>query len=113
MADHTPGPWHVAKGGLGREIRADDGPFIASVYDHTFTYGERNANAHLIAAAPELLDAARAALAYDAAIHRRGFMGEVSTAGPREHYATGDDLDALYDDWVTKARAAIAKAEER
>ncbi len=57
MSTHTPGPWHVAKGGLGREIRADDGPFIASVYDHTFTYGERNANACLIAAAPELLEA--------------------------------------------------------
>jgi hypothetical protein len=63
MAGHTPGPWHVAKGGLGREIRADDGPFIASVYDSTFTYGERNANARLLAAAPDLLDACQAFVA--------------------------------------------------
>lgn len=58
-SEPTRGPWHVAKGLAGREIRADDGPFIASVYDHTFTYGERNANARLIAAAPDLLAACK------------------------------------------------------
>ena len=53
---HTPGPWHVTRGPAPREIRADHGPFIASVYDVAVTCGERNANARLLAAAPELLD---------------------------------------------------------
>lgn len=61
MAEHTPGPWHVTAGPYPREIRADDGPFIASVYDLGVTYGERNANARLLAAAPELLDALKEA----------------------------------------------------
>jgi hypothetical protein len=56
-----------------------------------------------------LREAALAAIAYDSAIHRRGFMGDTtSESGEREHYATGDDLDELYDDWITKSRAALA-----
>jgi hypothetical protein len=60
--------------------------------------------------ARRLREACEAAIAYDAAIHRKGFMGDVENyAGEREHYATGDDLDALYEDWVGKARAALGK----
>lgn len=62
MSAHTPGPWHVTAGPYPREIRADDGPFIASVYDVAVTYGERNANARVLAAAPELLEALKAML---------------------------------------------------
>src|SRR5689334_21600138 len=53
-----------------------------------------HANAHLIAAAPDLLEAARAALAYDAAISRRGFMGTNLKPAPGlpGALAEGDDL---------------------
>jgi hypothetical protein len=59
-----------------------------------------------------LREAAQAALLYDAAIHRRGFMGDTqANDGEREHYATGDDLDALYMDWMVKTRAALHTGE--
>src|SRR5688572_8816424 len=95
-ARHTLGPWRVL-----HRVRIGCGSHSQVTFVQQFsgvtTTDELEANARLIAAAPELLDAARAALAYDAAIHRRGFMGDVSnTDGEREHYATGDDLDALY-----------------
>ena len=95
MSTHTPGPWHVTKGPAAREIRADDGPYIASVYDIAVTYGERNANARLIAAAPELLDAAR--LAVDA-------IGQT-----RDDFGLKVELEKAY----LALRAAIAKAEGR
>jgi hypothetical protein len=71
------------------------------------TYEEAEANARLIAAAPDFLVAARAAIAYDAAIE--------SCANDPSKMASfcsaqGDDLDTLYVDWIEKSRAAIAKA---
>lgn len=54
---HTPGPWHIASGGavIGRECA------VAVVNTYTalqkLTDAEREANACLIAAAPELLAA--------------------------------------------------------
>ena len=63
MSKHTPGPW-VAK---GPSVETEDGGLIAAVLDPT----ERGttvpdpyvvANAHLIAAAPDLLEALKKAL---------------------------------------------------
>lgn len=101
MAAHTPGPWHVAKGGLGREIRADDGPFIASVYDHTFTYGERNANARVLAAAPELLDALKQAVETIRTWHSLHIADDPAWDIYRQHAPE-----------MKRINAAIAKAEE-
>ena len=52
MSAHTPGPWHVDLGGFVYSPRT-------KVADAGFarTEPERTANAYLIAAAPELLDA--------------------------------------------------------
>ena len=47
MAEHTPGPWVVSS--TGRDIKTADGTVVVA-----YTY-ERDA--HLIAAAPELLEA--------------------------------------------------------
>lgn len=86
----TPGPWHVSKHQNGRE---------ALIYGHDdfevarACYPNRDANACLIAAAPELLEALRA-LAREASPLMEQW-------GPRDRRA----LDA--------ARAAIAKAEGR
>jgi len=102
MTPHTPGPWHVSKAFVCREIRADDGPFIASVYDHTMTYGERNANARLIAAAPALLAALQTL--HDDVIRHGCTEGD------------GDAWLAAFQRLMTSmeaAGAAIAKAEGR
>lgn len=84
----TPGPWHVSKHQNGRE---------ALIYGHDdfevarACYPNRDANARLIAAAPEMYEACKALIAY------------CDTNPPM-----GDSL------WsVQQIRAAIAKAEGR
>ncbi len=56
----------------------------------------------------ELVAVCRAAIAYDKAIASCG-----NEPGKMTSFCTaeGDDLDALYADWMDKARAALAKAE--
>ena len=87
---HSPGPWHVHMGHL---IKCDVGLVIADVEKNPshIIKTARIANAHLIAAAPELLEAAR-------------MMADLV-----------DDLlvqaGANYADELAAARAAIAKAE--
>lgn len=58
-AQHTPGPWHTA-GDQGVQIRSQRDQ-IAKVW--TMRGNEWKANARLIAAAPELLEALQAVLA--------------------------------------------------
>ena len=62
MSAHTPAPWVIAHGrciyGSGDLVK----PFIASVEDD-HNDGETIANARLISASPDLLDACRCALA--------------------------------------------------
>ena len=56
MSNHTPGPWGVEYDGslvMGRQVVPTPSPDTASVE-------ERKANARLIAAAPDLLDALEA-----------------------------------------------------
>lgn len=115
QSKHTPGPWGQS------HRKREDGMYATEVYDakgetiatcawypvplgggHTAT--NRDANARLIAAAPDLLDACRAALEYDAAIQRYAVHGK--------SWVGGDDLDALYADWINKSRAAIDKVED-
>jgi hypothetical protein len=88
MSAHTPGPWTKSEGSsvAALNFRGDPGRTrkIADVYAGGGTLAERHANAHLVAAAPELLEALRTMLAY----------------------ATTADSQA-----VAKAKAAIAKAE--
>lgn len=75
--------------------------------DGSWDKSQVSANAHLIAAAPELYEAAAAAVAYDDAIR--------SCANDPDRMASfctaaGDDLDSLYADWIFKSSAALAKA---
>lgn len=60
-AKHTPGPWSVDADGSVQVVAAS-GATVAEVYGTDA--GERWANATLIAAAPDLLEACRGALAY-------------------------------------------------
>jgi hypothetical protein len=116
-AKHTPGPWEVCRWETKRIVIRPVYPTpgcttgfaplaVVGGDKRTVTEAGKQANARLIAAAPELLEAAEAALLYDEAL--RSCRND-----PREMAsfctAQGDDLDALYDDWIKKSRAAIAK----
>lgn len=62
--------------------------------------------------AKELVAACEAAIRYDECILGRAARGEVDLTNPDATIATGDDLDALYADWINKARAALARVKE-
>ena len=87
---HTPGPWNVT----GLYVRERDGGLVASIndlwHDQKTPKGEKNANARLMAAAPDLL-----ALAYD--------FGQMLTG--MDPY-TVDDASIMRD----KIKAIIARA---
>lgn len=109
MSEHTPGPWKIVRGG-GYAYNSIEGSDIIhtngrdyGVYGSMKSYSERvcenlgdlelpgpMANANLIAAAPEILEALRDAVA------------EINCLTPQAHFMT---------DAERKGRAAIAKAE--
>lgn len=78
---------------------------IAVVY--CTDYDDRLEKARLLVAAPELLEACKAALAYDKAIRSCGNDPERMSSFCT---VSGEDLDTLYFSWVNKSRSAIAKA---
>lgn len=92
-AKHTPGPWELCLGDEGRSseifvLREDDDQvLIADVHSHVF--GREHADARLIAAAPELLQA----------------LQDLEYAVEGLEYVQKE-----YAAEVQKARAAIAKA---
>jgi hypothetical protein len=61
---HTPGPWHVGEGRASIIVYASDGYAIANAATYHPKERDLEANARLIAAAPELLEAARSVAAY-------------------------------------------------
>lgn len=71
MSQHTPGPWkaHVDDGGIWVEPPNPNEPVICDIVlranaASTLSAVEDEANANLIAAAPEMLEALEASLAY-------------------------------------------------
>ena len=61
MSDHTPGPWTISEGRVIYGNRGMIRPFVVLV-DDDHNDAETEANARLIAAAPELLGAVQLAL---------------------------------------------------
>lgn len=96
---HTPGPWDVDEGDKSTIYELDAANPIAEVFSDR-SAEENEANARLIAAAPELLDALTALL--DEAEDVFVCMAD----------ATGIDRHNLPPQFAA-ARAAIAKAEGR
>ena len=93
---HTPGPWRMGKRAYDRAIYGQQGAEVASMLDLFHTPAESLANARLIAAAPDLLEA----LSYIEAVCR----------------AKGGSINSTVDladcrEFASIARAAIAKAE--
>ncbi len=77
---HTPGPWILEKGKAHDLIVDKDGTPIAEINTFIGPFGrdENNANAHLIAAAPELLRAIELIINSDMA-QREEDEGNIST----------------------------------
>lgn len=103
MSAHTPGPWFVTSSGQPHDLVTsthDDGldDDVCEVYGGNDDSDEvRAANAHLIAAAPELLAALKEAeRALTVAVRHACDMPDFD---PGEHHV------------IKAARAAIAKAE--
>ena len=90
---HTQGPWEAEEYGVIRGRNGMIRPFICQVQDD-HNDEETQANAHLIAAAPELLDVVKRIYA----------IWDDPDRSPSE---LADSVDR---DWI---RAAIAKAEGR
>ena len=88
MSKHTPGPWvAVARTNAHIEIEAPGQPSYSAKKVATVSLTNHEANARLIAAAPELLEALK------------------------ELMVAADRVSAEPVTWLGKARAAIAKAE--
>lgn len=108
-AKHTSGPWEIVPQPTYELIYGPNSVLVGSAYGGTRTWGislkERRANARLIAAAPEMLEALRWAvgMAEEAIIVRE----------------TGDDPEdtpeiiAMHRQELARAQAVLAKAEGR
>ena len=87
---HAPGPWHTLKNNAGLQVASSSSLVVCFLKNCDKEH--REANARLIATAPELLEALQALLGWEEA--------EIKHFG-----ATGPDA------WIMEmARAAIAKA---
>jgi len=58
MSEYTPGPWTPGLCGaaLNVQIKSDDGNTVAAIFSTNKNYRNQNANALLIAAAPDMLE---------------------------------------------------------
>lgn len=107
MSKHTPGPWNVIEGvadGGGIAI----GPDLEDVGPHalvTFNGGESEANARLIAAAPDLLEVLQDG--YNRFETMRYVLQAIEAAGHDLPMEYGSEIAR----WVERAAAAIARTE--
>jgi hypothetical protein len=108
---HTPGPWQVEALGAANTLiwKQDHGEIADTFYDPgnpKLTRAEAEANAHLIAAAPELLEALESA--------QQEFLGLSSYLATCEPMTILQNLDAVVASLKSKqakAEAAIRKAK--
>ena len=105
MSKHTPGPWRFFAGftvGVARNSpETGDSALIATV---CATRPEAEGNAHLIAAAPDLLD-----VAYDAQAILHGLVTGIRSKDPQMALSLAEPLAEL----GRKIDGAITKAEGR
>ena len=107
MDTHTPGPWATMIDSTKEYIAVYAKVGQVTKVICPVKIGD-TANAQLIAAAPELLEACRAGGRYSDALRAyqdRGVRGTMVDGT--------DDLDRLFMDWHDKAHAAVAKADGR
>ena len=113
MSGHTPGPWEMSAP-MGRDHLYGAEPWFwvsgrhtlhiqVAAYSDGFVRGANEANARLIAAAPELLEALQWFVENDDT-----YQGD--TPMPEHGGLTWNEINAEFIDGLNKARAAIAKA---
>ena len=105
MSKHTPGPWHIDwHQRYGINVPHKHIAMVSCFQSKEGDWEENEANAHLIAAAPELLEALRMWME----IHDKpaGFIGKFGKSLDAAIEAQQLKVDAAAD----AARAAIAKA---
>lgn len=121
---HTPGPWGWQLMGDTYHLTAQHGrrEIIITGIKHPLGYpvvgmsnrglitdvDKDHPNARIIEVSPDLFAAAEAAIKYDQAI-----IECANDPDKMASYCTaeGKDLDALYDDWISKSKEAIKKAK--
>ena len=109
MSKHTPGPWitdDYSKNDVARHVMNGNGngpvyiarvPLQSAAGMRTNAYSAQEANARLIAAAPDLLEALKEL--------SRSFIGTYS-----DDQRSDDEINNHREHWERMARAAIAKA---
>lgn len=109
-AQHTPGPWAVGAGSgayLAITARHWDAPLVSKVIAGDRSTNECEANAQLIAAAPDMLAALKALFeSPDFELGAPKIEGRIGSAKRKMAFSAWNDL-------VEAAQAAIAKAERR
>ena len=107
MSEHTKGPWQAVKRAGSYTspfiIQTEHGRHVANLTGSNLepegqSIGEAEANARLIAAAPELLEALK------------GLVAAYEAAQDREGFPTGYGLEKESDAFMRSAHAAIARA---
>ena len=105
MSEYTPGPWYVKRNGVRSPVNSEDGRHIAMINYSPMTIPDEmhEANARLIVAAPDLLEALRA-------IYKEAFSENDPDHCHHCHTRVG-----AHEPWCAAgiARAAIDKAEGR
>ena len=121
-AKHTPGPWAILKGyddtvevSASRPCRINNisagTPLICDVYQHPeFDGFSSQANADLIAAAPELLESCKSLLTLTQLIANETYDDEAMVEFEVFNETTKHTHWLVLADELAKARAAIAKA---
>jgi hypothetical protein len=95
MMEHTPGPWEISRGAQNDPFSIEASACTVAHIKTTPRKWSPEANAHLIAAAPDLLEA----------------LEDLISAGAAVHHYLGQATGKIHADALQKARAAIAKAE--
>lgn len=99
MSKHTPGPWAYWSGynpydKIEAQVTAEGGDIVIASYNHLIAEGE--ANAALIAAAPDLLEA----------LERCAVLLRI-----KRHACEDSGVCRILDSHISQARSAIAKAK--
>jgi len=95
----TPGPWSLSEKYHSVNVRAVDGPYVADCNaSAAIGWETKQANAHLIAAAPDMYEALRTTSA------------NIRSLGPA---GALDDVPMPYREWLEVVEDALSKAEGR
>jgi len=102
---HTPGPWQLAEKYNCKDVRAVDGPYVADCNaSAAIDWRTKEANARLIAAAPELLTIVARELRNGEQSHFEDWLERTCPSG---------DVEAVKRQWLESADYALFADEYR